>query len=186
MAAVLPWMPTRTADIASQARWFDDGPRLRAAFETLARTAAEPAVPGYAARQGAAATAAQTFDDVSREYRRTDAAYRVALDHYGSLARTDNPASALVETDLLIGETQGRLSEVEACTASLLAEPTLRARPPDRLDAERDLWQIHRDMKARELTSWTPSETELGSPGRTRGYAVPDFSVHDPGPGLSR
>lgn len=148
---VLGWMPTRTADIASQARWFDDAPRLRDAFEAHARTAAESAVLDYTATRDAAAAAARAFDDASREYRQADAAYRVALDHYGNLARTANPASALAETELLIGETQGRVNEVEALTASLLAEPTLRVQPPDRLDVERDLWQINRDMKAREL-----------------------------------
>jgi len=183
---VLPWLPTHTAEIASQARWFDDVPRIRAAFEAHARTAGESSVPGYAATLDAAASAAQGSDDASREYSRTDAAYRTALDHYGNFARIEDPAAELAGTDLFIHETQGRLRTAETRSESLLAEPTVRAQPPDRLVAERELWQINGDMKARDLRSWTSADGGVEPPGRQWEYAVPDFSEHDPGPEFGR
>lgn len=138
-------------------------------------------MPDHTATRDAAAAAGLAFGFASREHHRADAAYRVALDHYGGLAWIEDPASALSETELLISETQGRLNKVESRTASFLVEPTMRALSPDLKDAERDLWQISRDVKARELRSWSPSDTGVESPERPRGYTVPVFSIEHPG-----
>jgi hypothetical protein len=56
-------MPTRTEDIAAFAAWFDDIPRIHAAFDQYARTVAEHAHPNCRAARAAADRAIQNRDD---------------------------------------------------------------------------------------------------------------------------
>ena len=95
----LPTMPTRTEDVVAFADWFDDTPRIHAAFDQYARTAAEHADPEYRDARAAADAAVQHRDDAWRAHHDADAHYRRQLAHYGNLARVEDPASALADVE---------------------------------------------------------------------------------------
>ncbi|MDP9092106.1 MAG: relaxase domain-containing protein [Actinomycetota bacterium] len=145
----LPTMPTRTEEIVAFAAWFDDTPTIHAAFDRHARTDAEHTHPNYQQSRDAADAAVGHRDDTWRAWLDTDTYYRVHLAQYGNLAHIENPAGALADVEHTITSTTAQLSTAQTTVAALLAEPTLRSQPGDRLTTERNTWRVERDTRAR-------------------------------------
>jgi hypothetical protein len=145
----LPAMPTRTEHVAGFASRCDDAPRIHEAFECYARSRAEQAHPELLDQRADAVAAAARRDDAWSAYRTTEGQLRNDLARYGRLGQVDDPAGALADVGAAIPVLTAQLNEARAKTASVLSEPTLRTLPRDRIDAERDIWELDRQADRR-------------------------------------
>jgi conjugative relaxase-like TrwC/TraI family protein len=147
----LPTMPTRAEDVAAFADWFDDTPRIRAAFERYGRVVAERGQPDYLVARDAAEHALAQRDEASRNYREAVNEYSVALSRYGRLGQVDDPAGRLAHTEQQISDLRVQAGSARDRASRVLADPTLRVLPTGRIAAERDCWQADRDAAETNL-----------------------------------
>jgi hypothetical protein len=143
----LPTMPTRIQEVASFAGWFDDTRRIDAAFEQYGRATAERAHPDHALARDAGDRAAGRRNDAGRAYQEAAGDYSRALSGYGRLSYVDDPAGRLAETDQSITTLRRQADAARERVGDLLAQPTLRVLPADRITAERDHWRADRDAR---------------------------------------
>jgi exodeoxyribonuclease V alpha subunit len=145
----LPAMPTRTSDVAAfAAGWLADSPRIRDAFEQHARALAGHAHPEHHTARADAQTAVQRRDRAWRTWQDTRAHYDLHLSFYGQLGDHRDPDGYLAETEQSVTVTRGRLDTAQERVTALLAEPTLRTLPTERITAEREQWRAARDDHA--------------------------------------
>jgi exodeoxyribonuclease V alpha subunit len=146
----LPTMPTRIGDIVAFADWFDDTPRIHAAFEQHGRAIAEQARTEYVETRAEADTAARRRDEAWRAYHDADGRYSIDLSRYGNIAHHGDPAGYLDEVQQTITATRAQAGLAWERVTALLAEPTLRALAGDRIESERDTWRVERDARERD------------------------------------
>ena len=175
----VPAMPTRTEEIAAFAAWFDDIPRIHAAFDQHARTVAEHAHPEYRAARAAAERAIQNRDNAWRTYRDAEQASQPALGAYGQFVHIDDPNRALADVEQTIAQTAHHLTEARARIATVCAEPTLLVQPRSRVSVERAAWAIDRNTQADRIAahSWTPRD---GEPAVHRSWPKPELAQTTP------
>ena len=72
----------------------------------------------------------------------------MALQHYGSLGHVDNPTERLAAADDAVATEQTTLTTAQNRIATLRAEPTLRAQPPEVVELSRTEWAADREHRA--------------------------------------
>jgi conjugative relaxase-like TrwC/TraI family protein len=184
----LPDLPTDPNRIARAADWFDDRPALWTAFDTTAHRAAEQEHPEHAQLR-ATAEAAQRADEQARRaladaHQRRDE----RLTPLGPIAWTPDPEERLNDLERDITTTQHELAAAQARIAGLAAEPTLLARPADRLDEERERWRVRHDT---ERTARRAAAAPASFQRPARSIRPPEPVVHSTprpgaGPGIGR
>jgi exodeoxyribonuclease V alpha subunit len=184
----LPELPADPGRLAQVADGSDDRPALPAAFDAVARRAAEHAHPEHAALCAAADAARHEHDRAQRALAEAVRQRDDELGRFGALGRTPDPAGRLAELDRDIAADQRGLAAARARIAQLEAEPALAAQSADRLVAERDAWRIARDADRRQFQSnplrLAVSAAGFGSP-QPRHHEV--AAGHgDAGPSLGR
>jgi hypothetical protein len=180
-------MPTDIDQVVRFATWFDDTPRHHADFDAYARTAAEQAHPEYSTVRQSAHDARKVERAALHTLRQTQQHYSVALQHYGALGHADDPAGRLADAERAIAVDETTLANARDRIAALRAEPTLRAKPGEIVDLAHAEWAAAREKGAasRALRAGIERELEVTADDR-RPSVVPNFSVRDAGPGISR
>ncbi|MFN2561852.1 MAG: hypothetical protein ABR571_11215, partial [Jatrophihabitans sp.] len=159
------------------------------AFDAYARTAAEHAHPDYLVAREAAQQASQAKSAAWHELRQTEQHYSMALQHYGTLGRVDEPEARLAQVEQAITIDAAELARARSQIAALRAEPTLRAQPADLVEVARTAWRVDREQRAswqaaRALTEYANRrEVAPRSPGVG---TVPEIFHDQPGHGISR
>ena len=184
---IVPQLPSDASGLVAAADGVDD-PYLGQAFTGYARTVAQAAHPEHGPAHAAADAArgiAQQARDASHQARTT---YPTHLDDYGHLSFLADPASALAATARDVADLTDQLQAAHAAVRALLAEPTLRTLPPDRLHAEHQRWATDRHEQAQQERRGTPARDVTPSPtsgGRQHERAA---ARHTPEPshGISR
>src|SRR3954449_6948397 len=145
--ACLPDMPTDARRIAAVAVEFDDGTRVQAAFDRLAREHAEAAHPEHALLAAAADAAEAAYNRARRELddARRQHDYRIA--RADGAARSQSPAAVLADTDREIDAIQVELTAARHRLEQLRVEPAFLSQPSDRLARERDRWPCRYDLE---------------------------------------
>jgi hypothetical protein len=183
----VPSMPTSIDQVVRFATWFDDTPRHHAHFDDYARTAAEQGHPEYWTVRQSAHDAREAERAALQTLRQTQQHYSIALRHYGALGHADDPAGRLADAERAIAVDETTLANARDRLAALRAEPTLRAKPAEVVDVTHAEWTAAREEGAASRALRAAIERERETPARSRRpAAVPDFSVPNTGPGISR
>jgi exodeoxyribonuclease V alpha subunit len=184
----LPQLPADPGRLAQLADRSDDRPALAAAFDAVARRAAEHAHPEHAALCAAADAARHEHDLAQRALAEAVRRRDDELGRFGALGRTPDPAGRLAMFDRDIAADQRGLAAARARIAQLEAEPALAAQSADRLVAERDAWRIAHDADRRQFQS-----SPLRPAAPAAGFGSPQPRHHkvaagrrDAGPSLGR
>jgi thymidine kinase len=149
----LPELPADSARLARFAGGSDDRPALAAAFDAVARRAAERADPEHAVLRATADAARHEHERARHALAEAGRRGEEELGRFGAVGRAPDPAARLADLDRDIAADQRGLAAARARIAQLEAEPTLAAQPADRLAAERDAWRTARDADRRQLPS---------------------------------
>lgn len=175
----LPSMPTDRAAVVAFAAWFDDTPRIHEAFDSYARDIAEHAHPEFRVVRVEAESAVQRRDEAWRAWRETSGRLEVTLSHYDRLAHHRDPAGYLAETEQAITTTRAPLDTAQQQVSSLLAEPTLRAQPAERIATERYQWRTDRDTAAAltEAVSAQRAADQISSPFRSPSMSPSGYDI---------
>jgi conjugative relaxase-like TrwC/TraI family protein len=183
----MPHMPHEIGEVVDFAAWFDDAPCHHRSFEQYARTAAEQNHPDYAAARQAAQRASETKTTAWHELRATEQHYSMALQHHGSLGHVDNPAERLAAADDTVVAERATLTTARTRIATLRAEPTLRAQPPEIVELSRTEWAAEREHRAAWMAvrAAEHQHRHLGPGGRGWG-GMPQNSLGEPSRGISR
>jgi len=183
----VPSMPTSIDQVVRFAAWFDDTPRHHEHFDDYARVAAEQAHPDYLAVRQAADDAREHERTTLQTVRQTEQHYSIALQHYGALGHADDPAGRLADVERAIAVDETTLANARGRIAALRAEPTLRAKPGEVVDLAQADWAAAREKGAASRALRAAIDRERGvTADHRRPSAVPDFSVRNTGPGISR
>jgi exodeoxyribonuclease V alpha subunit len=152
---LVPDLPVDTAGLLARLDRYEYRPRLWEQLDPEARRRAAAEHPDAVAARHTAQVAEQTEHAAWQSYHDTDQHYRNALAHYGNLAHTEHPERKLADLNHCVTATTDRLHTAQDQIESLLAEPALRALPPDRIPHERDRWHADRDAReaAREAAA---------------------------------
>jgi thymidine kinase len=185
--AYLPHMPHHIDEVVGFAAWFDDTPRHHTAFKQYARTAAEQSHPDYAAARQAAQHARKAKTTSWSELRAAEQHYSMVLQHYGSLGHVHNPTERLAAADDAVATEQTTLTTAQNRIATLRAEPTLRAQPPEVIELSRTEWTADREHRAAWLAVRAAEHQHRHVEPGGRGWGgVPENSVGEPSHGISR
>jgi exodeoxyribonuclease V alpha subunit len=146
----LPDMPTTNDRVVHYAAGFDYQPRIRAAFTDHAHQAALDAHPERREFAAAAEHAGRELTAAWGDLGETLHRHASQLDHYGSLAHTDDPDAHLARLERDVATTRGDLDTARQQIGQLTTDPAVRALPAGRLAHEHDRWRASYDSQ-REL-----------------------------------
>jgi thymidine kinase len=182
-----PFLPDLPSDldgiVTVAAASFDDTNRLHDAFGRHSRHITEHTHPDHRAAHHAAQAATVTAAQTWAALKNAASHYEQQLWRYGLLARTPDPHQALDRLTHRIADTQRRLDQARADLTTLTHEPAIRTLPPDRLKAERDIWQADRTSQQRATTAHARAHTSTVRASPSYDSLLP---LPNPAPGMRR
>jgi hypothetical protein len=189
---LVPDLPTDIPGLLDRLCWFEDRPRIWGQLDQAARAQADAEHPDARAALHAAETTAESARRAWQDYRDTDQHYQHALAHFGNLAHTEHPDRRLADLTSTIPAIAGRLRDARGQVAALLAEPALRALPPEKISTEREGWQADRAARehAQQAASALRAERAAAALRAEHARRAPVTPYHSPAPqhghGISR
>ena len=153
--------------MAQVAGRFDDWPALWAALDASARRQAERAHPEYKELRAVADAAQRAHEHARHALTEARRGRDQRLTRFGPIAWAPDPAGRLAELERDVAADRQELTDVRARSTRLMAEPSLLAQPPDRLDRERPAWRAGREAEQVARRAGTTSPT-----GRTPAVRV--------------